>query len=207
MFGIIPGLTKADLHMQYPDLLDFANMLLDICKHIKPTLSFMDGIVAMEGEGPGSGDPRQMNAILTSASPYHLDVVATQMININPLSVPTIYNSIERGIIKEDFSDIEIVGNLKDFITPTFVPAKTNRIEKSGNLKMLKLFKKYPNIIKKTCIGCKDCANICPAKTIDIVDNKAVIRYENCISCFCCHEFCPVKAITVKRRLMRKRFK
>jgi len=139
MFGIIPGLAKADLRMHYPDLLDFANMLLDICKHIKPTLSFMDGIVAMEGEGPGSGDPRQMNAILTSASPYHLGVVATQMINVNPLSVPTIYNSIERGIIKEDFSDIEIVGNLKDFITHTFVPAKTNRIEKSGNLKMLKL--------------------------------------------------------------------
>jgi len=204
LFGVIPGLVKADLHMQYPDLLDFGSMLVDICQHINPTLSFMDGIIAMEGEGPGSGDPAEMNVILTSTSPYHLDVVAADMINLDPKKVPTIIKSIEYGHIKDDFSDIEVIGNIDDFRKSSFVHAKTNRVENVGRFSIWRYFKRYPKIIKKNCIGCGDCAEVCPAKTIDIIDRKAVIKFDKCISCFCCHEFCPAKAITVKRRFLRK---
>lgn len=49
-----------------------------------------------------------MSAILTSTSPHHLDVIACKMINLDVKTVPIIYNSIERGIVKEDFSDIEL---------------------------------------------------------------------------------------------------
>ena len=90
MFGVVPGLSKANLHVQYPNMLDFGDMLLDVCQFANPTLSFMDGIVAMEGEGPGSGDPVSMNVMLTSQSPHHLDVVASKIINLDPLKVPTI---------------------------------------------------------------------------------------------------------------------
>ncbi|XMB86093.1 DUF362 domain-containing protein [Mycoplasmatota bacterium WC44] len=204
MFGVVPGLAKADLHMQYPALKDFSNMLIDVCNHVKPTLSFMDGIVAMEGEGPGSGVPKQMSAILTSTSPHHLDVIACKMINLDVKTVPIIYNSIERGIVKEDFSDIELFGSIDDFESKDYVHAKTNRLEKGHLNPISKLFKRFPNIITKTCIGCSDCANVCPANTIDIIDKKAVINYENCISCFCCHEFCPVKAINVKRKFLKR---
>lgn len=204
MFGVVPGLSKANLHLQYPNMLDFGDMLLDVCNFSNPTLSFMDGIVAMEGEGPGSGDPVNMNVMLTSQSPHHLDVVATKIINLDPLKVPTIVKSIERKIVKEDFSDIEVVGNIDDFKKNNFVKAKTNDIDSVSKYSLGKYFKRYPKIITKSCIGCRICADICPVKTIDIVDGKAVINFENCISCFCCHEFCPEKAITVKRRLLRK---
>ncbi|QVK21009.1 DUF362 domain-containing protein [Mycoplasmatota bacterium] len=207
MFGVVPGLAKADLHMQYPELLDFGNMLVDVCTHISPTLSFMDGIIAMEGEGPGSGNPRQMNTILTSTSPYHLDVVASKMINIDPKTIPTVYNSIERGIVKSDFSDIDLIGNMDEFIEHDFVQAQSNKFKDGHKWSIWRYFKRFPKIITKSCVGCKDCANVCPANTIDIVNKKAVINYENCISCFCCHEFCPVKAITVKRKLFRKNLK
>jgi len=203
LFGIVPGLAKADLHMQYPKILDFSNMIIDVCEYIKPTLSFMDGIVAMEGEGPGSGDPKVMNSILVSDNPYHLDYVSAKLMKLVPMEVPTILNSVKRGMISKDFSDIEIIGEVEPFIPAEFVHAKTNSID-SGHASLLnKLLKRYPNIITKECIGCKLCAEVCPANTIDIINKKAVINYKDCISCFCCHEFCPAKAINVKRKLLR----
>ena len=144
MFGVVPGLSKANLHVQYPNMLDFGDMLLDVCNFANPTLSFMDGIVAMEGEGPGSGDPVSMNVILTSQSPHHLDVVASKIINLDPLKVPTIVKSIERKIIKEDFSDIEVVGNIDDFKKHNFVKAKTNDIDNVSKFNLGKYFKRYP---------------------------------------------------------------
>lgn len=203
MFGIIPGLTKAELHAQYPKLLDFAEMIVDVCNYAKPTLSFMDGIIAMEGEGPGSGEPKVMNTMLVSDSPYHLDYVAAELMKMDPLEVPTIIKSIERGFIKEDLSDLEIIGEVEPFIPEHFEHAKTNTLGYESDKFLVRLLKRYPNIIKKDCIGCKLCAEVCPKDTIDIVNKKAVINYSNCISCFCCHEFCPTKAINTKRRLLR----
>ena len=46
-----------------------------------PKLYVMDGIVAMEGNGPGSGDPVPMNVLLMSTDPVsytHLDVYKRQ---------------------------------------------------------------------------------------------------------------------------------
>lgn len=203
LFGIVPGLAKADLHMQYPKILDFSNMLIDVCEYIKPTLSFMDGIVAMEGEGPGSGDPKVMNTILTSDNPYHLDYIASKLVKLNPMDVPTIVNSVKRGLLASDFSDVEVVGEVEPFIPENFIHAKTNNIDSGHSANWIKILKRYPNIIKKDCIGCKLCAEVCPANTIDIINKKAVINYKDCISCFCCHEFCPTKAINVKRKFLR----
>ncbi len=200
MFGVIPGITKAELHARFPELLDFADMLIDICDYIKPTLSFMDGIIAMEGEGPGSGTPKKMNTVLVSKNPHHLDYVAATLMKIEPTSIPTIHQGIERGYIKSDFSDIEFVGEYKQLIPKTYQQAKSNGFM-SSTTGLLNFLKRYPRIINKNCIGCSVCADICPKETIEIVDQKAVIDYSNCISCFCCHEFCPVKAIDTKRRI------
>ena len=59
---------------------DFADILVDIAVLLKPALSIMDGIVGMEGEGPTSGKPRNIGALILSTDPYALDVVVTDLI-------------------------------------------------------------------------------------------------------------------------------
>ena len=54
-FGCVPGLLKSQYHVKLPDPYDFATMLVDLNTLIKPRLYIMDGIVAMEGNGPRSG--------------------------------------------------------------------------------------------------------------------------------------------------------
>ncbi len=60
LFGVIPGLTKVGYHGKFPQHERFAGMLLDVAALMRPRLSVMDAVVAMEGKGPGTGGtPRQ----------------------------------------------------------------------------------------------------------------------------------------------------
>ena len=61
-----------------------------------------------------------------------------------------------------------------------------------------------PQVNKQACIGCKKCANICPAKAITMADGKPSIDRSVCIHCFCCQEFCPKGAMKVKRPLVAR---
>ena len=49
----------------------------------------MDGIMAMEGNGPFAGKSRRMNVLLFSTDPIAQDAIACKMIDLNPEFVPT----------------------------------------------------------------------------------------------------------------------
>ena len=57
MFGVIPGLTKVGYHGKFPQRERFAGMLLDVASFVRPRLSVMDAIVAMEGRARVRGEP------------------------------------------------------------------------------------------------------------------------------------------------------
>jgi len=50
---------------------------------------------------------------------------------------------------------------------------------------------------KDTCIGCKMCIRVCPAKCIEFKEEEKKIRIyvAQCISCAQCVEICPVKCL------------
>ncbi|MFZ5969803.1 MAG: DUF362 domain-containing protein [Bacillota bacterium] len=207
MFGIIPGILKAEYHFKMPNIQDFANALVDICLFAQPVLSFMDGIVGMEGDGPSAGTPRKVGVVVASASPYHLDVVASSIINLEPTKVPTIQCCVERGICRGSLEDIEIVGDkLEGFIVKDFIIPKTRSVHFAGGrvpgfVRYFsdRLLQPKPVFSHEICIGCGDCAENCPPKVIDMVDHKPEVNLQNCIRCFCCQELCPKKAVKIHR--------
>ncbi|SDK81545.1 DUF362 domain-containing protein [Natronincola ferrireducens] len=216
MFGIVPGLIKAEYHLTMPEIEEFSDVLVDICLCGKPTLSFMDGIVGMEGHGPSAGEPREIGAILASPSPYHLDVVAASIINLKPIEVPTIKRSIERNLCTGTLEDIEIIGkDINKFVIEDFIIPKTRtlKLTTDGMPKFLKTFidnmsRPKPIFSYDICIGCRDCEEACPPKTITMKNNKPVVDLEGCIRCFCCQELCPQKAVEIYRPwLVRKMIK
>lgn len=211
LFGIVPGIQKAEYHFRMPEIKDFADALVDICIHAKPTLAFMDAIVGMQGDGPSAGEPREVGCIIASESPYHLDIVASQIANINPMDVPTIERAIDRGICESDFGDLEIIGTtveklrIKDFKAPKIRSLKMlsrvpSYLEKPLNL----LLKPRPVFINDKCVGCGECQRACPPQIIDMINNKPVIDLDKCIRCFCCQELCPYKAVKVHRSWLLK---
>lgn len=48
------------------------------------------------------------------------------------------------------------------------------------------------------CIGCGNCAEVCPHRVFKLENNKAVIDdYNGCMECGACATNCPVEAIHV----------
>ena len=213
-YGFVYGFHKAKGHTQYPSADSFARMLIDLNKCVAPKLYVMDGIVAMEGNGPGSGDPVPMNVMLMSTDPVALDSVFSCLIYLKPEMVPTNYHGEKMGLgtwkeekitlLKPD-GEIFMADAVKRYGNPDFNVDRTE-VRKNIWTRMagaLKIFQKKPYIETDKCVRCGICVQSCPVpgKAVDFrkgKDKPPVYDYRKCIRCFCCQEMCPKKAITVK---------
>lgn len=208
LFGVIPGLSKVGYHATHPDHATFADVLLDLTGYVKPRLSLMDGILAMEGDGPGSsGTPRQAGLLLAAANPLALDTAAGAIMNLPRQDNPVLLAAERRGLTPCRMEDVELIGgtveelrmadykfpastksNLMDFLGPLARPAE--RLCK-------KALSQTPRIDGAKCVGCGICAKSCPGQAIAMTapGKKARISQNACIHCYCCHELCPQKAV------------
>lgn len=54
-----------------------------------------------------------------------------------------------------------------------------------------------PSIDDNLCTGCGDCVAVCPAESLALRDERAVIIHpEDCWYCGDCEAMCPVRAIS-----------
>lgn len=212
LFGVIPGVSKAEYHFKMPEVKDFTEALVDICEYVSPSLTIMDGVIGMEGEGPSAGTPRKVGLILGSTNPYALDVVACKIINLDPLEVPTVQRSVERKLISKDFTDINVLGEkiedkiITDYKIPTTKSISFLRgmVPKSIEVFVNKKLAGKPIVVNNKCIGCGECSRVCPPQVINMENKLPNIDLDVCIRCFCCHELCPKKAIKVRRPFIYK---
>lgn len=208
LFGIIPGTMKPEYHFRFPEQDDFADMIVDLAEFTKPALSICDAVVGMEGNGPTQGVPRQIGAIMASSDPHSLDMVAARIIGLRPSEVPTLAAAQRRGLAPESLDGIQVVGPLSELCLSDFKNVAVRRsLRFSGNGRWYsrafsavagKLLSSRP-ILRKGCISCRKCHDICPAKAIEMRNGKPMINRDKCIRCFCCQEFCPVGAMQVYR--------
>lgn len=228
-FGCVYGVNKAMSHARYQSPEHFARMLADLNTIVQPSLHIMDGIVAMDGNGPASGDPFPMNAILVSTDPVALDATFCALVSLDPRLVPTNTACAEAGLGTWDDERIEILlGGVPmqregavitmDELALKYA-SKDFNVQRSrdfrGSMYLMgtveRLMSKRPVVIANRCIGCGICEQTCP------LDQKAVIvredsggnrvaayDYSRCIKCYCCQEMCPERAITVKKSLLAK---
>ena len=219
LFGVIPGLSKVGYHATHPDHETFADVLLDLTGYVKPRLSLMDGILAMEGDGPGSsGTPRQVGLLLAAANPLALDTAAGAIMNLPRQDNPVLLAAERRGLTPNRIEDVELIGgtvealrmadykfpastksNLMDFLGPLARPAE--RLCK-------KLLSQTPRIDEAKCVGCGICAKSCPGQAIAMTapGRKAHIHPKACIHCYCCHELCPQRAVELHQNWLGRFF-
>ena len=202
VFGCIPGLRKAEYHKAAPNPRDFGNILVDIHEAVKIGLHIMDGVTAMDGEGPTAGGVYQANKILISTDPLALDTVAIKMIGLDIKNIPILQAAVERKLGESSEDKIEIAGDyekpplLPDFNIPKRFKSTRRRNDKAI-VNVIDFLKTRPKINLKDCRQCNTCVDSCPIHAIDRKTKS--IDYSKCIGCMCCHELCRYHAVELKR--------
>jgi len=207
-FGCIPGILKPEFHVKMQNAYDFSKMLVALTLFLKPRVYVMDGVMAMDGNGPRSGDPVRMGVLLLSSDPVALDATACRMIDLNPEYVPTSKPGKDWGLGVFAPEEIELLGDpLESFLNTSFKVQRKPPLPVSNNRGMLSfvknIFSARPVIQKNNCVRCGVCVKVCPVhpKALGFSDGREApprYIYRNCIRCFCCQELCPERAIFVK---------
>lgn len=213
MYGCILGLNKGAGHMSYPNSEVFADMLIDLNQCLKPRLAIMDGISAMEGNGPSSGTPIDMHMLLFSTDPVALDSVFASLVHLDPALVPTCVSGAREGLGVMDAASITVRTPDGDLTMAEAAARYGNadfdvfrgKLKKSLIAKLtplLPFLQSRPKVDPAKCIACGVCEKACPVPEKAVRSGngqKAVYDYKKCIRCYCCQEMCPAKAIDVYR--------
>jgi len=216
-FGAVVGLRKSQWHLMAGKDYDyFGRMLVDLYRLVSPTVNIVDGVLAMEGNGPSAGKARKLNFLAASADGLALDRVITGILGFDPSDVPTLRVAGATG--PQDA--IEIHGDRPDsFAVADFKsarPAKADMATLVGRLGRGAISPR-PLIDHSRCTRCGQCKMHCPPEVMSLVprgaripagpdnsDEMISIDLDGCIRCFCCQEVCPDEAISVKEGWMSR---
>jgi uncharacterized protein (DUF362 family)/Pyruvate/2-oxoacid:ferredoxin oxidoreductase delta subunit len=202
LYGCIPGLRKAEYHRLAPDPRDLGAVLTDIHQAVNVGLHIMDGVTAMQGEGPTAGSVYPAGKILMSTDPLALDTVAVAMLGLGIEDIPILQSARTRELGESSLKEIELAG---DYFSPPKLkgfklPKRLKNIKPRNYkvvIKVIDILKARPRVNLKACKHCNMCVESCPVQAIE--RGTKVIDYSLCIECMCCHELCEHKAVELRR--------
>ena len=211
-FGAMVGMQKAQFHFRCgKDAGKFARLLVSIHDLVAPVLNIVDAVVAMEGNGPGSGTPRKLGILLAGTNAHAVDYALAQIWGLEPEQVYTLDQAKQMGLLPTPNNISYPLVHPSEIILDSpwkqARPALPKRM--IGPNWMVPLFDKImalKPIVDSRCNGCQKCVAHCAAKAIELDEKDPVGRikfnYKSCISCFCCQEVCPTGAIEAKSGLL-----
>ena len=207
-FGFIPGFAKALWHKKFTRVEEFSAFVTELAKALPVKLHIMDGIEAMDLQGPASGRVKKNNVLIASESPVAVDMGFCKVVGLKPKTVPIMKYCRKIGWGPADFADVDFVGTpideciVKGYVVP---PAPPIYLVPDFILELIKkMIWTGPALKSGKCAKCGRCKNICPAKAIEVGEKPASFDRTKCISCFCCMEVCPVEAIEMKASPLMK---
>lgn len=195
LFGCVIGYRKPEWHMRAGIDRDvFAGLIAGIGRTLRPAFNILDGILALEGQGPGrGGSPRELGFLLACSDPFALDRAVCRMLDLDPQELPVLKAAGRMGF---PAAEAEIDGTLPvigDFRFPRIAPVIHGPQSLHGLIRRQLL--QRPRCHAEACRLCGECWKICPARAIAPDRKPLRFDYERCIRCWCCLEVCPFGAI------------
>lgn len=112
MFGCVSGKRKALWHFRRGDAVTgFCELLIDIYRHVRPALTIVDGIVAMEGQGPIRGTSKPLGWLIGGVDPISVETICGRLINLVPEQIPVVRTARQMGYGCTEIARIDVAGD------------------------------------------------------------------------------------------------
>ncbi|GAB6906078.1 conserved hypothetical protein [Desulfosarcina cetonica] len=202
LFGCIVGLEKPKWHMRAGvDRHLFGRLIVSIFEAIRPAYTIVDGILAMEGQGPGkSGTPRALGLLFGGKNGHAVDQVICRYVGLAPEALETQRNAMELSVYDGQAEVDGDFAGINDFQFPE-MGSLTMGPEFLGRF-MRRFVIQRPTVDPRICKLCGECWQYCPADAITHADSSISFNTDTCIRCYCCLEVCPHAAIRAKTPLV-----
>ena len=113
LFGLVIGKQKPVLHcLVKNNKVTFGKMLVDIAKQAAPSLTIIDGISAMQGNGPINGTPYPLGLLAAGQDMTALDRVMTEIVGVPWKNIYTLEAARIKNYGQWDLKKIECMGEL-----------------------------------------------------------------------------------------------
>jgi len=204
MFGCIVGMRKPEWHFRTGiDRDKFAELLVTIYAAVKPSITVLDGILAMEGQGPGKGGrPRELGIVMASDDAVALDMVVCRMLGIGEDELLTNRAAASRGLMQEKIVTDGELPVVADMQFPEMSPLVFGPKRLHGFMR--KHLVQRPVCNADRCRHCGECWRYCPAKALSPEIKGLKFDYDKCIRCYCCIEVCPYGALSARETMLGK---
>lgn len=179
-----------------------ARNIVYLNKYIKPHLHIVDGLIAMEGNGPSAGTPARMDTIIAGTDPYLIDMVCAELVGMNYQEVTYLKVAEELGLITEEhkkmLKKIDIGTFKKDLLKPD-VPLTVKIVCNPHLQKYFQALRHAPGLY--ALCNTKFVGNLFVKLGIrqehfieEEMDIKKIVFYKNkCKSkCSKCKDYCPL---------------
>jgi len=221
LIGCVVGQDKKRVHD------NLAANIVRLNEIIRPDLHIVDGLVAMEGNGPGDGEPRRLDLILAGRDPFLIDLLVAHLVGLNRQEIEYLGIAKEKGYLSP--GDIEKVARLEQLVQLEKPPPRnplagilehsllegirdlTRPLHGREEVRALlyragilqDLYQLGDAKIDKIylnmeeCDDCGRCLHFCPL-ALPITEPGFGFTADRCLGCLYCAHVCPRQAIIYK---------
>jgi uncharacterized protein (DUF362 family) len=112
MFGCVCGKEKAFWHFAKGDSFEgFCKLLIGIYQLLNPCLTIIDGVVAMQGQGPIRGEAKNLGYLIAGPDPIACEIICCQLVNFDPADLPVIATAKKIDFGTAEPNRIELIGD------------------------------------------------------------------------------------------------
>ncbi len=222
LMGCVVGTDKRLIHADLP------NNLVRLNEIVKPDLILVDGLVGMEGEGPGNGRPKKLDLLLAGTNPFLLDMFVARLIGLDRNIISYFPIAHSKGYIRdEDIARIDKIDIKANFEPPSSRSLITRLLDHrlltrlrdiTRPIHALETFRRLlyqlgiiqdvyeqedANIERlalnrQACDECGLCLSACPMELPITKPDFDFWTSHDCLGCLYCALVCPQKAISIE---------
>lgn len=177
-----------------------AKNIVHLNEVIKPNLHIVDGLIAMEGNGPSRGTPVNYGKVIIGTNPFELDYICARLVGFPRDEVKALAEARNMGHISdkqaEEWENITIDGYEYEFQRPIVTPLVAFVIDPRFQKHLIKI--RYAPVMNAIC-STQLVKNIFYTTGISqerILADEAELSFwldeTLCDECLKCVEYCPI---------------